>query len=78
MFTGYAGPDWQISKSASISKAGELGNSWLGGAKHHISHGVKPTFQATRVLDLTTHCTKSHDFWWYGVLVIYMIAKEMK
>ena len=30
----------------------------------------EPYFSGTRVLDLTTHCTKSLDFWWYGVLVI--------
>jgi hypothetical protein len=31
----------------------------------------EPYFPATRVPDLTTPCTKSHDFWWYGILVTH-------
>jgi len=29
----------------------------------------EPYVSATRVPDLTTPCTKSHDFWCYGFLV---------
>ena len=68
MLTEYAGPNRQLSKSAKIPKQVSLRTASWGQKPYQPRR--EPYFSGTCVPDLTTHCTKPHDVWWYGVPVI--------